>query len=92
MRIEVWERDYSLRMKIYFAGSIRAGREDAHLYARIVAILKKYGTVLTEHVGNPNLSISGSNGERESRDCTMLILHPVQPDWLDVYVVESSGI
>lgn len=53
-------------MKIYFAGSIRAGREDAQLYARIVTILKKYGTVLTEHVGNPNLSKSGSNGARVS--------------------------
>lgn len=38
-------------MKIYFAGSIRGGREDATLYAQIIDILKKYGRVPTEHVG-----------------------------------------
>lgn len=47
---------------IYFAGSIRAGRKDAALYARIVAVLKKYGTVLTEHVGDPNLTERGELG------------------------------
>ena len=46
-------------MNIYFAGSIRAGRNDAALYFKLVEILKKYGTVLTEHVGNPNLSSAG---------------------------------
>ena len=44
---------------IYFAGSIRAGRKDAVLYAKIVELLKGYGTVLTEHVGDPNLSEAG---------------------------------
>ncbi len=47
---------------IYFAGSIRAGRDDANLYARIVKILKKYGTVLTEHVGNVNFTEKGKLG------------------------------
>lgn len=46
---------------IYFAGSIRAGRKDAGLYARIVEILKGYGTVLTEHVGDPNLTEAGES-------------------------------
>lgn len=45
--------------KIYFAGSIRAGRNDAQLYAKIVGILKSYGKVLTEHVGDPNMTESG---------------------------------
>lgn len=44
---------------IYFAGSIRAGRSDANLYAKILKELKKYGTVLTEHVGDPNLTEAG---------------------------------
>ena len=39
-------------MKIYFGGSIRGGREDAELYAYMIGELKKYGTVLTEHIGN----------------------------------------
>lgn len=48
-------------MLIYFAGSIRAGRNDALLYSKLVEILKKYGTVLTEHVGNPNLTTAGKS-------------------------------
>lgn len=46
-------------MKIYFAGSIRAGRGDAQLYHKIVQHLQKFGTVLTEHVGNPNMDEKG---------------------------------
>ena len=49
----------SMALRIYFAGSIRAGRADADIYAKIVGILKSYGTVLTEHVGNPNLTERG---------------------------------
>lgn len=53
-----------LSRKIYFAGSIRAGRNDVQLYSKIVGILKKYGTVLTEHVGDPNLTESGEDMEQ----------------------------
>ncbi|MBA3016498.1 MAG: nucleoside 2-deoxyribosyltransferase [Proteobacteria bacterium] len=42
-------------MKIYFAGSIRGGRDDGELYARLIGYLKRYGTVLTEHVGDAAL-------------------------------------
>lgn len=38
-------------MKIYFCGSIRAGRSDANLYKEIIAKLAAYGKVLTEHIG-----------------------------------------
>jgi len=38
-------------MNIYFAGSIRGGRQDADRYQKIIEALKQYGTVLTEHVG-----------------------------------------
>ncbi len=41
-------------MKLYFAGSIRGGRADAALYARLIAHLKESHTVLTEHVGAPS--------------------------------------
>ena len=51
-------------MLIYFAGSIRAGRGDAQLYSKLVEILKRYGTVLTEHVGNPNLTSAGKLSKR----------------------------
>lgn len=46
-------------MKIYFAGSIRGGRDDQGLYLEIINILKKYGQVLTEHIGNKNLLEQG---------------------------------
>jgi hypothetical protein len=39
------------RMKVYFAGSIRGGRQDAALYGQIIELLKQHGDVLTEHVG-----------------------------------------
>jgi nucleoside 2-deoxyribosyltransferase len=38
-------------MKIYFAGSIRGGRQDAALYSQIIELLKGHADVLTEHVG-----------------------------------------
>ena len=41
-------------MKLYFAGSIRGGRADQALYARLIAHLKVRHTVLTEHVGAPS--------------------------------------
>ena len=38
-------------MRIYFAGSIRGGREDVKLYGHIIDLLGGHGQVLTEHVG-----------------------------------------
>lgn len=46
-------------MKIYFAGSIRGGREDVPIYMEIVRMLRAYGEVLTEHVGDSTLSYKG---------------------------------
>jgi len=43
--------------KIYFAGSIRGGRADADLYRRVIAYLQRENAVLTEHVGQPSLSV-----------------------------------
>jgi nucleoside 2-deoxyribosyltransferase len=43
-------------MKIYFAGSIRGGRQDAGLYVQIIELLKRHGQVLTEHVGQADLA------------------------------------
>ena len=43
-------------MKIYFAGSIRGGHQDAGFYQQIIQYLSRFGTVLTEHLwdGNAN--------------------------------------
>lgn len=51
----------SMATKIYFAASIRGGRQDAHIYSKIVALLKNYGRVLTEHVGDQSLTAGGRN-------------------------------
>ncbi len=47
------------KKNIYFAGSIRGGREDAEIYFEIINHLKNYGNVLTEHIGDANLSQKG---------------------------------
>ena len=49
------------RLKFYFAGSIRGGRQDQDLYAQLIAHISSYGQVLTEHVADINL---GDQGER----------------------------
>lgn len=62
-------------MKIYFAGSIRGGRDDKEIYFSIIKELQKYGTVLTEHVGDPNLRVTGeeiSESEIYTRDMVWL--------------------
>jgi len=46
-------------VKIYFAGAIRGGREDASRYLEIVKRLAEHGEVLTEHIADPNLSGAG---------------------------------
>jgi nucleoside 2-deoxyribosyltransferase len=48
-------------MKIYFAGSIRGGREDWEIYHQIIEELANYGEVLTEHIGQKGLSDQGEN-------------------------------
>lgn len=49
-------------MRIYFSGSIRGGRQDVDLYARIIEQLKAYGDVLTEFIGGSGLTAQGSSG------------------------------
>ncbi|KAK3605596.1 hypothetical protein CHS0354_005901 [Potamilus streckersoni] len=49
---------YKQMRKIYFCGSIRAGRQDVELYGRIIEQLQAYGIVLTEHVANKEIELS----------------------------------
>jgi 2'-deoxynucleoside 5'-phosphate N-hydrolase len=48
-------------VKIYFAGAIRGGRDDWALYQTIIRVLGKYGTVLTEHIGESELAVTGED-------------------------------
>jgi len=52
-------------VKIYFAGSIRGGRDDAAVYEAMVTWLRSFGEVLTEHVGDPALSETGNDGPND---------------------------
>ncbi|WP_346861921.1 nucleoside 2-deoxyribosyltransferase [uncultured Draconibacterium sp.] len=76
-------------MKIYFAGSIRGGREDAALYFKIIDHLKLFGEVLTEHVGDPSLTSAGDDGPSDK------FIHDRDLDWLnasDVIVAEVTTV
>lgn len=63
-------------MKIYFAASIRGGRDDQHLYQELIEFLNQDNSVLTEHIGNPNLTSDGqktlSDHEIRTRDINWL--------------------
>ncbi len=59
-------------MKIYFAGSIRGGREDAALYRRLIEHMKQKHSVLTEHVGQLQLQESASDTEIYRQDTAWL--------------------
>lgn len=74
-------------MKIYFAGSIRGGRQDKELYEQIIGLLGSYGEVLTEHIGDKTLSALGEQGP------TPEYIYRRDMDWLttaDVVVAEVT--
>ena len=76
-------------MKIYFAGSIRGGRDDAAFYLQIIEYLKSFGEVLTEHVGNPKLTELGDDGPSDK------FIHDRDLAWLqsaDVMVAEVTTV
>ena len=76
-------------MKIYFAGSIRGGREDAALYLQIIEYLKSFGEVLTEHIGEPSLTSAGDDGPTDK------FIHDRDLEWLessDVLVAEVTTV
>jgi 2'-deoxynucleoside 5'-phosphate N-hydrolase len=74
-------------MTIYFAGSIRGGRDDAAIYARIIELLNQFGRVVTEHVGDAAVTLGGENAsDRE--------IHDRDINWLrqaDVIVAEVTA-
>lgn len=52
---------FDILMKIYFAGSIRGGRTDQENYLKLIDHIKNFGEVLTEHIGNKELTDQGEN-------------------------------
>ncbi|MBR5048702.1 MAG: peptide-methionine (S)-S-oxide reductase MsrA [Erysipelotrichaceae bacterium] len=56
------------RPRVYFAGSIRGGRQDADLYRQMITHLLKSADVLTEHVGNLDLEVRPTPQEIYQQD------------------------
>ncbi|XP_029927162.1 5-hydroxymethyl-dUMP N-hydrolase [Myripristis murdjan] len=76
-------------MRIYFCGSIRGGRQDVSVYQRLVRKLQTYGTVLTEHVSDGQLSDTGEDASLKGDK----FIHDRDVDWLsstDVVVAEVT--
>jgi len=74
-------------MNIYFAGSIRGGREDVKLYQAIVTYLNTQGTVLTEHITLDSIHDMGE------KDKTEEFIYQRDLDWLnqsDIVVAEVT--
>lgn len=63
-------------MKIYFAASIRGGRENQKIFAELIRFIQNRAEVLTEHIASPDLSQAGEADMRDeeifSRDVEML--------------------
>ena len=75
-------------MKIYFAGSIRGGREFQKYYSMIISHLKNYGSVLTEHIGDPGLDDSGEENLNDHE------IYQRDRDWIiesDLIVAEVTN-
>lgn len=72
-----------MNKKVYFAGSIRGGRDDAQLYADLIAYINRTDIVLTEHIGDGSINLKelGRDGDayiynRDTawiRECDLLI-------------------
>jgi 2'-deoxynucleoside 5'-phosphate N-hydrolase len=76
-------------MNIYFAGAIRGGREDVALYFEIIELLGEYGEVLTEHIGNAELTGLGEiDDDRKIHDRDLAWLR--QADYLVAEVTTPS--
>jgi hypothetical protein len=73
---------------IYFSGSISGGRQDAETYREIIAHLKKYGRVLTDHIGSPDLT---AGGEEEVDDEQVYLRDMQWIDLADVFIAEVSN-
>ena len=74
-------------MKIYFAGSIRGGREDRKKYLDLIEFTSTLAEVLTEHVGAPSI---GKDGERTLAELT---IYQRDMEWLksaDALVAEVT--
>lgn len=77
-----------MEKKVYFAGSIRGGREDAAVYKRIIDYINRTNTVLTEHIGLGSLSVKVRTKEDDEH------IYKRDTEWLrlsDVLIAECTN-
>lgn len=77
-----------MKKKVYFAGSIRGGREDAQLYKDAIQYIQKTDTVLTEHVGDLSRSIHEQERDRDN------LIYTQDTNWLkecDLVIAECTS-
>ena len=77
-----------MEKKVYFAGSIRGGREDAAVYKRIIDYINATDTVLTEHIGLGSLSVKARTKEDDVH------IYKLDTEWLrssDVLIAECTN-
>lgn len=74
-------------LKIYFAGSIRGGREFSESYYQIIQLLGDFGRVFTEHIGDRENIIRDDKGLSDHE------IHDRDMNWLersDIFIAEVS--
>ena len=77
-----------MKKKIYFAGSIRGGRDFAVLYRKMIEHMQMTDIVLTEHIGQANLNL------KEKGRISDAEIYNQDTAWLresDMIVVECSN-
>ena len=77
-----------MEKKVYFAGSIRGGREDAAVYKRIIDYINRTDTVLTEHISLGSLSVKVRTKEDDEH------IYERDTEWLrssDVLIAECTN-
>ena len=76
----------SAATKIYFCGSIRAGRQDVDLYGTLCQMLSRHGTVLTPFVADKAITVTGRFGHQKRLDfcyyATFFCIHTSTTDVL----------
>ena len=77
-----------MEKKVYFAGSIRGGREDTAVYKRIIDYINATDTVLTEHIGLGNLSVTTRTKEDDEH------IYECDTEWIklsEVLIAECTN-
>lgn len=77
-----------MKKKVYFAGSIRGGREDAQLYKDAIQHIQETDIVLTEHVGDLTRSIHEQERDRDN------LIYTQDTNWLkecDLVIAECTS-